>query len=363
MSATYLYGIVAADQVPDIGGGIPDGSAAVRGLGVDGLVGLVGAYDGPGFSELPKEDILRLLIIHQQVLEKVTGEYPVLPARFGTLLESEDEVIRALSHFRALLRAALNDVGGGVEVDLSATWDLPHILNEVRGLPGLAEVVGQGDEEDDQLALKLRVGRLVQEQVEERRDQYRRRVVGELVRHARDAQPNPRPGEDIVFNVAFLVDRADLAAFDAAVDRLGAEHEGRLSLRYVGPLPPYSFGTVDLDRPDPERIRTAARLLGLGDRVTAREVQEAYRGAAARLHPDVNRADPRSGERFAALREAYGELSRYLSGTARGDPDHDDAERDLSDEVVSGAILLRVTREPAPLGEELGDRHESPVGA
>jgi hypothetical protein len=30
---------------------------------------------------------------------------------------------------------------------------------------------------------------------------------------------------------------------------------------------------------------------------------------------------------------------------------------------VSGAILLRVTREPAPLGEELGDRHESPVGA
>jgi hypothetical protein len=42
-------------------------------------------------------------------------------------------------------------------------------------------------------------------------------------------------------NAAFLVERAKLDEFGAAVTALTAEVEDRMRLRYIGPLPPYSF--------------------------------------------------------------------------------------------------------------------------
>lgn len=365
MTVTYLYGIVAANASIELGPiGIPDGSTPVVGLAVDGLVALGSEYHGPSFADLPKDQLLRLLIVHQQVLETVIGKYPVLPARFGTTVASQDEATLALHHFGPRLRAALDDIGQAVEVDLSATWDLPEVLKGIGALPSQVEVRGQSDDQSqDPLAMQLRIGRLVQEQVDQRRDQYRRRVVGELVRHARDAQPNPRPSEDIVFNLAFLVDRSELPAFDAAVDRIGEELDGQLSLRYVGPLPPYSFGTVALSRPDAEKVRAAVHLLGLPDSATRAQVQEAYRRTAARLHPDVNREDPLAQERFAELGDTYTELTRYLDGIVGDDSEVDGSEYHLSDRAIRGSILMQLLRDTPAIGDDLGGRHESPIGA
>jgi hypothetical protein len=41
--------------------------------------------------------------------------------------------------------------------------------------------------------------------------------------------------------VACLVARADMDAFGAAVAELDREFDGRVQLRFIGPLPPYSF--------------------------------------------------------------------------------------------------------------------------
>ena len=46
---------------------------------------------------------------------------------------------------------------------------------------------------------------------------------------------------DGAVNTAFLVERERIDDFSRAVGELGRELEGRVRLRYVGPLPPYSF--------------------------------------------------------------------------------------------------------------------------
>jgi hypothetical protein len=54
-------------------------------------------------------------------------------------------------------------------------------------------------------------------------------------------------GDDMLLNVAFLVERAREDDFNQAVERLSARYEGLLSLKYTGPWPPYSFVTLRLE--------------------------------------------------------------------------------------------------------------------
>jgi len=44
-----------------------------------------------------------------------------------------------------------------------------------------------------------------------------------------------------VLNVALLVERGKQRELDAAVTKLGEEVASRMTVRYVGPQPPYSF--------------------------------------------------------------------------------------------------------------------------
>jgi len=48
-----------------------------------------------------------------------------------------------------------------------------------------------------------------------------------------------------VLNASFLVDRAHLPAFDGQVRAAAAAHP-EMAVRYVGPLPPYSFADPEL---------------------------------------------------------------------------------------------------------------------
>jgi hypothetical protein len=259
-----------------------------------------------------------------------------------------------LSRFAGRLESGLAEVGDAREIDLSATWDVRAVLAEIAHEPQVAAVAGAiaRVSPDETLAAGLQVGKLVQETLERRRDEYRRRVVGELAPLARDVTPQPRPADEIVLNIAFLVERADLDRFEAAVDRLGDELAGRLSFRYVGPLPPYSFAMVRLTRPDPAEIETARETLGLGMEVTEAGVREAYRRLAAERHPDRNPNDPSAQDQFARLSAAHDLLRAYirrLGGRADG------AEPlDLRLETVRDSVVLEIARADVDTGPSPG---------
>jgi hypothetical protein len=52
-------------------------------------------------------------------------------------------------------------------------------------------------------------------------------------------------GEQGAFNLAFLVERDRVPEFSTAVAALDGEVADRIELRYVGPLPPYSFADAE----------------------------------------------------------------------------------------------------------------------
>jgi hypothetical protein len=91
----------------------------------------------------------------------------------------------------------------------------------------------------------LRLGELVAHAVTETREQIAQRVVDALEPLAAAARPGDPVHEQMVANVAFLVERERVSEFDEAVDALGRElSDPEVRVRYLGPLPPHNF--VDL---------------------------------------------------------------------------------------------------------------------
>jgi hypothetical protein len=54
-------------------------------------------------------------------------------------------------------------------------------------------------------------------------------------------------GHPNAFNIAFLVDRKRVDGFSDGVGGLRKEFEGRIEIRYIGPVPPFSFADADLN--------------------------------------------------------------------------------------------------------------------
>jgi len=351
---TYLYAILADEVESDLGPvETPHGSAPVMGIRAGGLTALISPHTGPPIERLSREDILRALVAHQGVIEQVMANHPMLPVRFGTVLDSEDTVRQVLSTFRRRLGRALGDIAGAVEIDLSATWELPEIIGEIKEEPLVAALAGAAGEDGGQagLATRIEAGKLVHEALERRREAYRHGAVDTLRPLVRDMHRNPVPAEDLVLNLALLVDRERLVEVDAAVDGLASEWDGRVAFRYVGPLPPYSFATVVLGTLEPPQLGSAVQVLGLPREATRPEIRLAYRRLAAEYHPDRNAGDPRASDRFAALGMAYRLLNRYLEGQRTGDESEDgSAVYDLAPEGARDRLLLEIAEDDSPAG-------------
>jgi DnaJ-domain-containing protein 1 len=361
---TYLYAVMAGDLHLDLGQiGLPNGATEIATLSAEGLSALVSEYEGAALKELPKAELLNGLVVHQQVIELAMAEHSVLPVKFGTILASPDEVREALRRYRHRLDEALVDIGDAVEIDLSATWDPNAIIADIAREPQVTALAAvANDQPDEDVSRRIQVGRMVAETLEQKRDDYRRRVVTDLVPLARDTQPNPLPSEEIVFNLAFLVERTDLSEFEAAVDRLGDELGDRLAFRYVGPLPPHSFATIELIRPDPDEIESASRVLDLGEQVSEAELRQRYRELAAQYHPDRNPGDFAAQERFATLATAHQTLSSFLRGQRQTEAQPDaDRHHDLTPDAVAGTLLLEIRRADIGPSQTSEARYESGV--
>jgi len=111
------------------------------------------------------------------------------------------------------------------------------------------------------------------------------------------------------------VERANQEEFDSRVRQLNDLFHDRINFRIIGPLPPYSFATVEVTRLSPEKIEEARQLLGLGEVISEAEVRRAYRHLAAETHPD-RKGDEMAKVRFAKLRQASDLLIAYCQGQA-----------------------------------------------
>ncbi len=241
----YVYGVVPASAAPPTRPGI--GGAAVETIASGATAAIVS--DVPeGDLEAGREEVM----IHAQVLEDALEHGVVLPMRFGTVMADADSIKGDLlqRHHDALL-AQLDELEGKVELRLRAVFEETALMSEVvRENPEIARLreALRGQDDDATYYERIRLGELVAAAVERKREAEAREILGALTPLALAVDVAELGHERVALNASFLVERARMAQFDAAVDEIGRVREGRVRLKYTGPLPAHSF--VDLSVED-----------------------------------------------------------------------------------------------------------------
>lgn len=343
MTAKYLYGVIRNPGALEFGPiGLADGNEEVYVVGQDSIAGIVSSYHGPQLRDLPRHELLRQLAIHQKVIERVMLEHTILPARFGTVLADEGEVRRAIDHGHRWLEEAVEKFDALVEYEVAATWELGPVFDAIAGEKEVAELRAAvaAMPAAESLPVRARIGAMIKESLDRRREDLRSQLTLLLAEHAVDHQANALMGDEMVLNVAFLVPRSAREVFVDCLHQADAGFDGKLGIRCIGPLPPYTFATVDIARPDPKEMDAALQLLGLGRRISASAVRRAYRERAATLHPDVNRS-PDAASLFSRLRGAEALLTTYCLGKPDG---REDGSCLAPQEEMDRAYLISVKR-------------------
>jgi len=318
MEGKYIYGIIIASNetawdISMLGSSSPVYTIAYQDLGC-----VVSDYSGAEFGSMSKQEVIQRLLAHQMVVEHVMKEHTVLPVKFGTVLATPDEVRDLLSQGHSQFVDALAWIQDKVEIEVAATWNTEQVLREistekeiVRTREAIASRPGH-----QPLEQRIHLGQMVKASMDRRRDSYRERMISFLEPVAIDVLPNVLVSDEMVMNVAFLVEKANQEEFDSRVRQLNDLFHNQIDFRVIGPLPPYSFATVEITRPIPEKIEEARQLLHLGEVISEPEVRKAYRHLAAETHPDCNPGDETAKARFAALRQASDLLIAYCRGQA-----------------------------------------------
>jgi hypothetical protein len=314
-----LYGIVERAQPAGIDVRGLDGTSRVRVVASGDLGAVVSAHTTPfDLHALPRETLLKNLVVYQRVVERVMQRQSVLPVRFGTQLESVDEARDLVSQNRTTLGGAFARMRGMAELEVAATWEIGRVLQEIGRDPAVVSareaIESRGDPTPED---RLQLGRLVESHIEFRRAAIRRRALDALESLASSTATHALLDERLVMNEAFLISTGDMPEFERRVHRLDALFEGQIDFRIVGPLPPYTFCTVEVMRVTARQREEARRALGLPDEeLDERVIRGAYRRAAAaaqrQLPGDVPVGEPHAGD----LRGA----SELLLDLCRTDP-------------------------------------------
>jgi hypothetical protein len=337
MNGLYLYGVVEAGKGLTLN--VEGVAGSVRALAEGGLGAIVGAAPDRPLLELNREQTLRLLVKHQEALERTMVQTTVLPVKFGAMAPDEDAVRRMLARGAGLLRSRLDEFAGRLQYEIVVTWELERVFAEIAAEPDIAQArqavqtMNGGAGKEAQLAF----GQKVKAALERRRSEAAQKIREGLKAVALDIAANAVMDDRMVANFAVLLDRTGGEALDPALERLDAQFEGRLKFRCVGPLPPSSFATVEVVFPSRQSIEQARRTLNIEGPGDKQEIVSAFRKLARENHPDAAGSAEHGAERMGQLSGAYKLLMAHVK--TRGDDDGDDD---------APAVIIDVVRKESP---------------
>lgn len=311
----YLYGIIETDRQESFGPiGIGERRDEVTTIRFKDIAAVVSDFPIVEFDRFQEEKLKSFVAAHQRVNEAVLKTHSIVPVKFGNLAEDGEAVQTILEKTYIQLKAALSRLRDKVELVVQAFWNKQDFI---RGIADTDEKIITlkrnlfANPSGDDLMDRLELGKAVHEAVAASEKAYWKDICQSLSNGGSDFVAGRLLGEEMIFNGSFLVEKKRESDFDQKVQQLATRHNGKLNLKYVGPLPPYSFANLKLSLPDGQLIDQARRTLGLSTRATRAEIKEAYRKLAAQCHPDKKPEAADAADQFKAVAEAHQILETY----------------------------------------------------
>ena len=188
---------------------------------------------------------------HQRAVESVMKEgFTVLPVRYCTIAENEEQVKKILKRDHARFKSLLSKMKNKVELGLKAIFDekqiYQNILSKNKEIRLSKErLINQPLEKTYQERAKL--GMMVEAALNGEKDKARTLALRSLEGLAEDCVVNDNYGERMFLNASFLVDRSKEEEFNRKVDELNEKLGQGVKLKYVEGLPPFNFVCMEIN--------------------------------------------------------------------------------------------------------------------
>ncbi len=239
----YLYGITRAKGAPAIRtSGVTGGSV---GLLVEGELA---AIVTPLIAEKIRPQRTNLAA-HNDIVRELAEHRAVLPAAFGTVVESEEELHNVLDRNCDELLDRLRLLEGKDEILLKVYWETSNVFEyfvanhkELKRLrdqlfkPGKVPSVSE----------KIELGRAFDAVLQESRDRHTERVTRALSRYCTDIRSIDVGGEKMIMKLACLVARDRSEEFEEAIKQVASQFDNHYTFEYGNPTAPYDFVDVNL---------------------------------------------------------------------------------------------------------------------
>jgi hypothetical protein len=244
-TGTYVYGIVPGDVKLNSGiHGVGDPPGEIRLVRSGDLAALVSEVDLTGPLGTPDD-----LQAHEEILDSVVTEAPVLPLRFGAVLTSEDAVAEELlddNHDE--FAAALRQLEGCAEFVVRGRYEEPAILEEILSRNSAAARLAnqiRGADPEATRELRIQLGEIVNNAVADKREADTRLLLSAMKDHGVASVVRPATNDLDAVYVAFLVEADQAGELERVLTDLSDRWQERVQLTIIGPMASYDFvGTL-----------------------------------------------------------------------------------------------------------------------
>jgi hypothetical protein len=240
-TGTYVYGMVPGDVELNSGVlGVGDPPREIRLVRSGDLAALVSEVDITQPLGTPED-----LQAHEEILDSVVTEAPVLPLRFGAVLTSEDAVAQELldanhDEFAATLR----QLEGCAEYVVKGRYAEQIVLDEIMSeIPAAARLRDQirGTDPNATRGARIQLGELINKAIAAKREADTRLLLAAMKDHCVASVVRAATNELDAVYVAFLIEAGRLGALEGVLTELSDRWQERVQLGIIGPMAPYDF--------------------------------------------------------------------------------------------------------------------------
>ena len=265
---------------------------------------------------LDKEALAHILVSHQQTIEKIMtgGCSEIVPMQLGTIVSSGNDVIKILKNGSNILRETFQIIDNVEEYDLVAVWnnfpELIKTISETSQIRLMKDEIAKKNVYDQ--ADSITIGKLIKQKIDEKNNKVNLDIVHSLMPYCLDAKKHETMNDEMPVNSAFLVKKENRNAFMEMIDQLDIKYADQLNFKVVGPLPCYSFYTIECKILNRDEIEKAKGVLGIEAYKSDADLKKAYRLKAGLTHPDKNNEIAEdNNDKFIEINNAYKIMLEY----------------------------------------------------
>ena len=186
------------------------------------------------------------MITHEKVLEEVMKQFTVLPVRFSTISEHDDDagILRILEKDYKKFDEMLTKMEGKKELGLKVLAHETEIYesiiekyDDIRTLRGKLMNLPA----DKTHYQRMKIGEMVAEALKKETENYKNIILDILTPLTEEVKINDNDGEMMILNVAFHIKSTSEPEFDKIVNEIDEKYGHFMTFKYVGTLPPYYF--------------------------------------------------------------------------------------------------------------------------